>query len=150
MSISSRPFIPKATTSDQELPIDALIFDCDGVIVESEDIHRRAYNATFEHFDVRCPDAPEAPVEWTETFYDELQNKVGGGKPKMRWYFGQHGWPTSTILDGKSPMTEEDQIKLIDTLQDWKTEKYKDIIGEHLDAVVYECYSIRFLNALEQ
>ncbi len=25
-------------------------------------------------------------LEWTEEFYDELQNKIGGGKPKMRWY----------------------------------------------------------------
>lgn len=38
------------------------------------------------------------PVDWTEEFYDMLQNKVGGGKPKMRWYFGQNGWPTSSVL----------------------------------------------------
>jgi hypothetical protein len=28
----------------------ALIFDCDGVILESEELHRVAYNAAFEHF----------------------------------------------------------------------------------------------------
>lgn len=22
-------------------------------------------------------------------FYDKLQNSIGGGKPKMRWYFGE-------------------------------------------------------------
>ncbi len=49
-----------------------------GVIVESEDIHRMAYNATFEHFDVRCPGG-SSPVVWTVEYYDELQNKVGGG-----------------------------------------------------------------------
>lgn len=48
-----------------------------GVIVESEDIHRLAYNATFAHFDVRCPAAPAAPVVWSEEYYDDLQNKVG-------------------------------------------------------------------------
>lgn len=25
-----------------------------GVILESEDLHRRAYNATFNHFNVQC------------------------------------------------------------------------------------------------
>ena len=44
-----------------------------------------AYNATFEHFDVRCGGEL---VTWSEEFYDQLQNTVGGGKPKMRWYFG--------------------------------------------------------------
>ena len=110
-------------------PVEALIFDCDGVIVESEDIHRRAYNATFENFQVVCP-GQNGVVEWTEEFYDMLQNKVGGGKPKMRWYFGENGWPSSSILGQRVPETEEEQVLLIDTLQDWKTQKYKDIIGE--------------------
>jgi hypothetical protein len=59
------------------------------VIVESEDIHRRAYNAAFAEFDVRCPEGQGAVVDWSVEFYDMLQNKVGGGKPKMRWYFGE-------------------------------------------------------------
>lgn len=25
---------------------------------------------------------------WSSEFYDDLQNRVGGGKPKMRDYFG--------------------------------------------------------------
>jgi HAD superfamily hydrolase (TIGR01509 family) len=107
--------------------IDALIFDCDGVIVESEDIHRRAYNAAFEEFDIICP-GETSPAVWSVEFYDMLQNKVGGGKPKMRWYFGEVGWPTSNILGGKTAETDEEKTILIDTLQDWKTDKYKDII----------------------
>lgn len=27
---------------------------CAGVILESEELHRKAYNAAFEHFDVQC------------------------------------------------------------------------------------------------
>jgi hypothetical protein len=65
--------------------LEALVFDCDGVILESEDLHRRAYNAAFHHFNVCCPQSPE-PLVWTSEFYDELQNQIGGGKPKMRWY----------------------------------------------------------------
>jgi hypothetical protein len=81
----------------------ALLWDCDGVILESEDLHRRAYNAVFAHFDVRvdgkaraapfsaplvfCTDAPapDQVVVWSTEYYDKLSNTVGGGKPKMRW-----------------------------------------------------------------
>lgn len=48
-----------------------LVFDCDGVILESEDLHRRAYNAAFEHFSIDCGGTP---VQWDEAFYDVLQN----------------------------------------------------------------------------
>jgi hypothetical protein len=48
-----------------------LVFDCDGVILESEDLHRRAYNAAFENFSVKCKDKQ---VVWDEEFYDILQN----------------------------------------------------------------------------
>ncbi len=43
--------------------------------------------------------------------------QVGGGKPKMRWYFKRNGWPTSSVLDGRVPATEQEQALLIDTLQ---------------------------------
>jgi hypothetical protein len=66
--------------------LEALIFDCDGVILESEHLHRQAYNDAFTHFGVRCPPASADPLYWDEAFYDELQNRIGGGKPKMRWY----------------------------------------------------------------
>jgi HAD superfamily hydrolase (TIGR01509 family) len=114
----------RATAVDM---VEALIFDCDGVIVESEGIHREAYNAAFQEFSVVCPGDAGALV-WTEEFYDELQNTVGGGKPKMRWYFGKNGWPTSSVFGGEAPSTDEDKEKLVDVLQDWKTQKYKDII----------------------
>ncbi|GLI63176.1 hypothetical protein VaNZ11_005945 [Volvox africanus] len=106
----------------------ALIFDCDGVILESEDLHRRAYNATFKHFNVKCG-GEQGYVDWDESFYDMLQNTVGGGKPKMRWYFKRNGWPTSSVLDGRVPANDEEQAQLIDTLQDWKTDKYQQMIG---------------------
>lgn len=48
-----------------------LLFDCDGVILESEDLHRRAYNAAFEKFNVRCKGLN---VDWSPEFYDVLQN----------------------------------------------------------------------------
>lgn len=58
------------------------------MILESEDLHRRAYNAAFEHFEVRVPAGTGDVVSWSSEYYDDLQNRVGGGKPKMRHYFG--------------------------------------------------------------
>lgn len=107
--------------------LDALIFDCDGVILESEHLHRQAYNDAFAHFGVRCPPAAEAPLDWDGAFYDDLQNRIGGGKPKMRWYFGENGWPSSKIFE-TPPSSDSDKEKLVDIIQDWKTERYKEII----------------------
>uniref|UniRef100_A0A0E0QKH2 Haloacid dehalogenase-like hydrolase domain-containing protein n=1 Tax=Oryza rufipogon TaxID=4529 RepID=A0A0E0QKH2_ORYRU len=106
--------------------LDALIFDCDGVILESEHLHRQAYNDAFAHFGVSCEPASaaatDAPLYWDEAFYDDLQNRIGGGKPKMRWYFGENGWPTSKIFE-TPPSSDSDKEKL-----DWKTERYKEIL----------------------
>lgn len=108
--------------------LDALIFDCDGVILESEHLHRRYYNDAFSHFNVRCPSSSSSqPLNWDVEFYDGLQNRIGGGKPKMRWYFKEHGWPTSTIFENP-PKSDAERSKLIDTLQDWKSERYQQII----------------------
>eukprot|EP00199_Chlamydomonas_sp_CCMP681_P006944 CAMPEP_0119103076 /NCGR_PEP_ID=MMETSP1180-20130426/1620_1 /TAXON_ID=3052 ORGANISM="Chlamydomonas cf sp, Strain CCMP681" /NCGR_SAMPLE_ID=MMETSP1180 /ASSEMBLY_ACC=CAM_ASM_000741 /LENGTH=264 /DNA_ID=CAMNT_0007087505 /DNA_START=156 /DNA_END=950 /DNA_ORIENTATION=+ len=104
----------------------ALIFDCDGVILESEELHRKAYNKAWENFDLIIDGKP---VEWSEDFYDMIQNKVGGGKPKMRWFFGQVGWPASNLFNNQVPASEEEQNHLIDTLQAWKTKTYIELIG---------------------
>jgi len=71
----------------------ALLWDCDGVILESEGLHRRAYNAVFQHYAVTVNGEV---VHWSEEYYDMLSNTVGGGKPKMRWHFGKTGWPSSS------------------------------------------------------
>ncbi|GAY38707.1 hypothetical protein CUMW_038730 [Citrus unshiu] len=115
----------RVSASSQSLQ--ALIFDCDGVIIESEHLHRQAYNDAFSHFNVRCDPSSQQSLNWDPEFYDVLQNQIGGGKPKMRWYFKEHGWPSSTILDNP-PVTDDDQAKLIDLIQDWKTERYQQII----------------------
>lgn len=105
----------------------ALIFDCDGVILESEHLHRQAYNDAFAHFNVHIPSSPSQPLNWDADFYDVLQNRIGGGKPKMRWYFKENGWPSSTMFE-VPPEDDADRAKLIDSLQEWKTERYKEII----------------------
>lgn len=36
----------------------ALLFDCDGVILETEELHRIAYNAAFQHFHLKINNEP--------------------------------------------------------------------------------------------
>ncbi|KAI8032079.1 Haloacid dehalogenase-like hydrolase domain-containing protein [Camellia lanceoleosa] len=108
-----------SSASSSSSALQALIFDCDGVILESEHLHRQAYNDAFSHFNVRCPSSPSSsyqPLNWDSHFYDDLQNRIGGGKPKMRWYFKEHGWPSSTISE-TPPEDDADRAMLIDTLQ---------------------------------
>ena len=49
----------------------ALLFDCDGVIIETEELHRLAYNAAFKEFSLQVAGEP---VEWGTAYYDILQN----------------------------------------------------------------------------
>ncbi|WP_333770152.1 HAD-IA family hydrolase [Streptomyces sp. IBSBF 2435] len=54
----------------------ALIFDCDGVLADTERYgHLPAFNTTFEEFGL--------PVRWSEADYARMV-KVGGGKERMR------------------------------------------------------------------
>ena len=50
-----------ATTYDY-----ALLFDCDGVILETEEFHRLAYNAAFEHAGLTINGEP---VVWSVEYY---------------------------------------------------------------------------------
>lgn len=102
---SSSAATGRPKTTSLRATLKAVIFDCDGVLLESEELHRTAYNAAFAKFNVACPgdgatsgsDCPSgATVDWSAKFYDVLQNTIGGGKPKMRWYFAREGWPSST------------------------------------------------------
>jgi len=110
----------------------ALLFDCDGVIIETEELHRLAYNAAFDAANLRIDGES---VEWTVGYYDILQNTVGGGKPKMFYHFRE-------TMDGKFPVsskhgeeipapeTDEQKQALIDALQLNKTNIYKDLVAE--------------------
>ncbi len=63
----------------------ALLFDCDGVLVDTErDGHRVAFNRAFADVGLA--------VEWDVATYGELVT-VSGGKERMRHYFDRAGWP---------------------------------------------------------
>jgi hypothetical protein len=62
---ASRPSGGSARQTEGSNTVDprfALLFDCDGVIVETEELHRKAYNASFKHFGLTIP--ASGKVEW--------------------------------------------------------------------------------------
>jgi len=67
------------------MPAEALLFDCDGVLADTErDAHRAAFNRAFE--------LAGLDVEWSVEQYGELL-RVAGGKERLRAYFEASGWP---------------------------------------------------------
>ncbi len=69
----------------------ALIFDCDGVLVDTErDGHRVAFNDAFH--------AAGLKTKWSVDRYGELLS-TGGGKERMRRHFDETGWPDAGDRD---------------------------------------------------
>lgn len=65
--------------------MEALIFDCDGVLVDTErDGHRVAFNKAFAE--------KEIETSWSIEEYKELV-KIAGGKERMKYFFNENGWP---------------------------------------------------------
>lgn len=90
----------------------ALIFDCDGVLVDTEkDGHRVAFNEAFQQKGL--------DIVWAVPLYGELL-KIAGGKERMRHYFQQNGWP-----EGVS-----DQDSFVKELHKTKTDLFMQIIAD--------------------
>jgi len=94
-----------------EHKIKALIFDCDGVIVDTErDGHRVAFNRAFQ--------AIGLDVEWDVALYGRLL-EVAGGKERMKFYFDENGWPENI----------EDKDTFIKEMHKLKTDLFMQIIA---------------------
>jgi HAD superfamily hydrolase (TIGR01509 family) len=110
--------------------MEALIFDCDGVLVDTErDGHRVAFNRAFA--------ALGLPFEWSVAEYGRLL-KIAGGKERMRSYFDQNRWPVEAV----------DRDALIKRLHQLKTDYFIQLIesGElpvrsGINRIVDEAYS---------
>ena len=91
----------------------AIIFDCDGVLVDTErDGHRVGFNRAFKRFGI--------DAEWDVPLYGRLL-QVAGGKERMRAYFDEFGWP-----EGRSESRDE----LILALHKAKTEITAGLVAE--------------------
>ena len=90
--------------------MDALLFDCDGVLADTErDGHRVAFNRAFAKAGLS--------VEWSVPVYGELL-RIGGGKERMRTYFDEAGWP----------VPDDERDDLIARLHKLKTDLFMEII----------------------
>ena len=90
--------------------MEALIFDCDGVLVDTErDGHRVAFNRAFAEVGYE--------IEWDVELYGDLL-RISGGKERMRHYFNQMGWPDDV----------SDKDDLIVDLHKMKTDLFMQII----------------------
>jgi HAD superfamily hydrolase (TIGR01509 family) len=90
----------------------ALIFDCDGVLVDTErDGHRVAFNRAFSETGL--------DLEWSADLYGKLL-AISGGKERMRHYFDHCGWPSGVV--------EEDRDVFIRELHARKTDHFMRII----------------------
>ncbi|GMI12648.1 hypothetical protein TrRE_jg6120, partial [Triparma retinervis] len=106
-----------------------LLFDCDGVIIETESIHLQAYNEAWKRNGLVNPVTNE-PVFWSVEYYDMLQNKVGGGINKQRYFYDETSdgvWPNSNDRNSP-PATDEEKQALLEKLQAEKTVLYQELV----------------------
>uniref|UniRef100_A0A7S0QX16 Uncharacterized protein n=1 Tax=Pyramimonas obovata TaxID=1411642 RepID=A0A7S0QX16_9CHLO len=106
----------KLQCTASELPA-ALLFDCDGVLVDTErDGHRVTFNQAFKEKGLTC--------EWGVEEYGELV-KIGGGKERMTKYFsvdhpGEEPWV--------SLKTQEEQVEYVKNMHLLKTDLFSKMI----------------------
>lgn len=69
----------------------AIMFDVDGTLAETEELHRRAFNEAFAFFDLGWT--------WDVTTYRKLL-RVAGGKERIRHFLESHGKSHARFSDG--------------------------------------------------
>ena len=95
----------------------ALIFDCDGVLADTERYgHLPAFNQTFREF--------KLPVQWSEEEYG-VKLKIAGGKERMASLL-----TPEFVAKAGLPTDPEAQKKMIADWHKSKSETYKQLIRE--------------------
>eukprot|EP00617_Octactis_speculum_P016433 CAMPEP_0185771502 /NCGR_PEP_ID=MMETSP1174-20130828/64341_1 /TAXON_ID=35687 /ORGANISM="Dictyocha speculum, Strain CCMP1381" /LENGTH=242 /DNA_ID=CAMNT_0028457385 /DNA_START=162 /DNA_END=890 /DNA_ORIENTATION=- len=93
----------------------AILFDCDGVLADTErDGHRVAFNTAFKENNL--------DTEWSVELYGELLS-VGGGKERMTAHWNKVGWPAEYESD-------ESRRELVKSLHLRKTDLFNEMICE--------------------
>ncbi len=96
----------------------ALIFDCDGVLADTErDGHLPAFNAAFAEFGL--------PISWDDATYAE-KLRVGGGKERIASVFTPEVAATAGLTDA------DEQAALIKRLHARKTELFTERVNAGL------------------
>jgi HAD superfamily hydrolase (TIGR01509 family) len=90
--------------------LEALVFDLDGTLADTEETHRQAFNAAFIEFGLWW--------DWSPPLYGRLL-AVSGGKERLRRYIGTLGLPAA----------ERDRLLLtVPALHETKTRIYTELI----------------------
>ena len=98
--------------------VTALVFDCDGVLADTERYgHLPAFNATFEHFGL--------PVRWDVDEYAR-RLRIGGGKERMASLFADPGFAAAARI----PDDEDARRSLLATWHQYKTASFKQLVAE--------------------
>ncbi len=86
----------------------ALIFDVDGTLAETEELHRRAFNESFDESGLAW--------NWDRALYRRLLG-VTGGKERIRYFIDSFG--------GSPPLAAE----TISSLHETKTRRYAELVA---------------------
>ncbi len=91
--------------------LEAIIFDVDGTLAETEETHRAAFNQAFEEFGL--------PWLWTRDLYGELL-RVTGGKERLAHFI---------VTCSSAPTAGGNAATMIPDLHRRKTEIYSELIS---------------------
>jgi HAD superfamily hydrolase (TIGR01509 family) len=96
--------------------VSTLIFDCDGVLADTErDGHRPAFNQTFHEFGL--------PVEWSPDEY-KIKLQIAGGKERMKSLL-----TPEFVREHGLPQDDEGQAELLAQWHKRKTAIYTDMVA---------------------
>jgi HAD superfamily hydrolase (TIGR01509 family) len=90
------------------MPLQGLIFDVDGTLAETEEVHRQAFNEAFASFGL--------PWKWEQPLYKELL-QVTGGKERILYYLTK--WHAQNLTAVRQKIPE---------IYDHKTKRYTAMI----------------------
>ena len=71
----------------------AIIFDMDGTLADTEEIHRQAFNSAFDEFKLKC--------HWNQKLYKNLLS-ISGGRERIRRYITEN----NLVDDGKESIDD--------------------------------------------
>lgn len=89
---------------------DALLFDVDGTLADTEEMHRFAFNATFRLY--------ELPWQWDNEKYAQLL-QVAGGKERLLAFIGELDLP---------PIDQQRLAQAVPTIHASKTQQYLELL----------------------
>lgn len=96
--------------SDPMNRLDTLIFDVDGTLADTEELHRQAFNLAFAEFTI--------PWEWTAALYESLLS-VSGGRERIDRYMRDE------LAKGPGEILAPDLIRQVHAR---KTELYAELL----------------------